>query len=66
MVFLTSCEYVEYDETSKKELTIGYNTYPIVKANDSCEYYIMKISSTSGSKNYYFHYPQCMWCKNHK
>lgn len=46
----------------EKYLIIGDTKYEITKANDSCEYYAIKMTS---GKNYY-HYQQCSWCKKHK
>jgi len=64
LVFFSSCIEREHEE---KYLIINDNIkYLIVKANDSCEYYTLKMPSGYSSKEYYFHYPQCSWCKKHK
>jgi hypothetical protein len=65
LVFLTSCE-IRYDDSEPKYVDFGTVYYPIVTATDSCEYYIMKMSNGYTMKNYYYHYPQCSWCKKHK
>ena len=63
LVFFSSCIQLQKEE---KYLIIGDEKYQIIKANDSCEYYTIKMTNGYPTKNYYYHYPQCSWCKKHK
>lgn len=65
LIFLTSCE-IEFDEPDTKYIDFGSTKYPIVEASDSCQYYAIKMATGYTTKSYYYHYPQCSWCKKHK
>lgn len=65
LTLFSSCE-IDFEESETKYVDFGAIKYPIVKATDSCEYYVMKMTNGYTPKNYYYHYPQCSWCKKHK
>ena len=64
LVFFSSC--IQLEKEDEKYLIIGDEKYQIIKANDSCEYYAIKFTTNYTPKSYYYHYPQCSWCKKHK
>lgn len=64
LILLTSC--VNYQDTQKYLVINNVTKYKIIKAEDSCEYYSIKLPSGYSAKDVYLHYPQCTWCKKHK
>ncbi len=64
LILLSACNQTYQEEPY---LVIDDVTeYKIVTAKDSCQYYTMSFPSGYTKKPYYFHYPQCKWCKKHK
>lgn len=69
LMILISCGKTETVTTVQpnyvKSFKVGGETYEVVKATDSCEYYSMDIATGAYTKETrYFHYPQCSYCKN--